>query len=55
MLEKITAYYDREFQNLIDNISTFIEPIIMFFMAGLVLLMALGIFMPMWDLGSVVK
>jgi type II secretory pathway component PulF len=27
----------------------------MFFIAGLVLLMALGIFMPMWDLGKAVK
>jgi type II secretory pathway component PulF len=25
------------------------------FIAGLVLLMALGIFMPMWDLGKAVK
>jgi len=27
----------------------------MFFIAGLVLLMALGIFMPMWDMGKAVK
>jgi type II secretory pathway component PulF len=27
----------------------------MFFIAGLVLLMALGIFMPMWDLGKAAK
>jgi hypothetical protein len=27
----------------------------LFFIAGLVLLMALGIFMPMWDLGKAVK
>jgi general secretion pathway protein F len=28
---------------------------LMFFIALLVLLMALGIFMPMWDLGKAVK
>lgn len=55
MLEKVTDYYDMEFQDLIDNLSTYIEPIMMFFIAGLVLLMALGIFMPMWDLGKAVK
>ncbi len=55
MLDKVTNYYDAEFQDLIDNLSTYIEPIMMFFIAGLVLLMALGIFMPMWDLGKAVK
>ena len=55
MLDKVTNYYDMEFQDLIDNLSAYIEPIMMFFIAGLVLLMALGIFMPMWDLGKAVK
>jgi len=55
MLDKVTGYYDMKFQDLIDNLSTYIEPIMMFFIAGLVLLMALGIFMPMWDLGKAVK
>jgi general secretion pathway protein F len=55
MLDKVTNYYDREFQDLIDNLSTYIEPVLLFFIAGLVLLMALGIFMPMWDLGKAVK
>jgi len=55
MLDKVTNYYDMEFQDLIDNLSAYIEPIMMFFIAILVLLMALGIFMPMWDLGKAVK
>jgi len=55
MLVKVTEYYDSRFQDLIDNLATYIEPIMMFFIAGLVLLMALGIFMPMWDLGKAVK
>jgi general secretion pathway protein F len=54
MLDKVTNYYDMEFQDLIENLSAYIEPIMMFFIAGLVLLMALGIFMPMWDLGKAV-
>jgi type II secretory pathway component PulF len=55
MLEKVTEYYNMRFQDIIENLSTYIEPIMMFFIAGLVLLMALGIFMPMWDLGHAVK
>jgi general secretion pathway protein F len=55
MLSKVTEYYDMRFQDIIDNLASYIEPIMMFFIAGLVLLMALGIFLPMWDLGSAVK
>jgi type II secretory pathway component PulF len=55
MLSKVTQYYDSKFQDLIDNLSTYIEPVLLFFIAGLVLLLALGIFMPMWDLGKAAK
>lgn len=55
MLGKVTDYYDSRFQDLIDNLAAYIEPIMLFFIACLVLLMALGIFMPMWDLGKAVK
>ncbi|GIT98198.1 type II secretion system F family protein [Sulfurovum sp. TSL1] len=55
MMDKVTDYYDMRFQDLIDNLAAYIEPIMLFFIAGLVLLMALGIFMPMWDLGKAVK
>jgi len=55
MLGKVTQYYDMQFQDLIDNLAAYIEPIMLFFIAGLVLLMALGIFMPMWDLGKAVN
>jgi type II secretory pathway component PulF len=55
MIDKVTDYYEMEFTDLIDNLSAYIEPIMMFFIAGLVLLMALGIFMPMWDMGKAAK
>lgn len=55
MLQKVTDYYDARFQDLIDNLASYIEPVMLFFIAGLVLLLALGIFMPMWDLGKAVK
>jgi type II secretory pathway component PulF len=54
MIEKVTAYYAMRFQEIVDNLSTYIEPVLLFFISALVLLMALGIFLPMWDLGRVV-
>jgi len=55
MLEKVTDYYKMKFNDIIDNISSYIEPILLFFIAGMVILLALGIFMPMWDMGRAVK
>ena len=55
MLAKVTQYYNMKFQNLIDNLSAYIEPIMIAMIAGLVLLLALGIFMPMWDLGRAAR
>ncbi|PSM52706.1 transformation system, membrane protein CtsF [Campylobacter blaseri] len=55
MLKNVADYYKMKFDEIIDNISSYIEPILLFFMAALVVLLALGIFMPMWDLGSAAK
>lgn len=55
MLKKIVKFYKSAFNDLIDNISAYIEPILLFFIAGLVTLLALGIFMPMWNLGGAVN
>jgi len=55
MLQNVSDYYKMRFDEIIDNISSYVEPILLVFMAGMVLLMALGIFMPMWDLGKAVK
>lgn len=55
MLEKVSDYYRSRFQYLIDNLSAAIEPIMLLFIGALVLLLALGIFMPMWDMAQAVK
>lgn len=55
MMEKVTEYYKMKFDAIIDGLSEAIEPIILFFIAGMVLLLALGIFLPMWDMGAAVK
>jgi len=55
MLGKVRDYYSMKFEEIIDNMTTYIEPIMLLLIASLVLLMALGVFMPMWDLGRVVN
>ncbi len=54
MLGKISNYYKNKYANLIDNISTLIEPLLIAGIAGFVLLLALGIFLPMWSLADTV-
>lgn len=54
MLEKISTYYKNKFQNLVDNVSTMIEPLLIAGIAGFVLLLGLGIFLPMWSLANAV-
>ncbi|MDR1614003.1 MAG: type II secretion system F family protein [Campylobacteraceae bacterium] len=55
MLSKVTDYFKSKFDEIIDNLSSYIEPILLAFLACMVLLMALGIFMPMWEMSSAVK
>jgi len=55
MLSKVTDYYREKFNYLIENMSAYIEPIMIGFIAGMVLMLALGIFLPMWDMGQAVK
>ena len=55
MLEKVTEYYKMRFDAIIDGLSEAIEPIMLFFIAGMVILLALGIFLPMWDMGNAVQ
>ncbi len=54
MLDKVSIYYKNKFQNLVDNVSTMIEPILIAGIAGFVLLLGLGIFLPMWSLAGAV-
>ncbi len=55
MLEKVADYFKMRFDEIVDNISSYIEPILIGFIAVMVLMMALGIFLPMWDLASAVR
>ncbi len=52
MLEKVSNVYRNKYQYLIDNVATMIEPILIAGIAGFVLLLALGIFLPMWSMAE---
>ncbi|MCJ7765456.1 MAG: type II secretion system F family protein, partial [Thiovulaceae bacterium] len=50
MLKKVDKLYKRKYNYIIDNVATMIEPILIAAIAGFVLLLALGIFLPMWKM-----
>ncbi len=53
MLEKSYLYYNDRYQYIVDNIATLIEPVLITAIAGFVLILALGIFLPMWNMVSI--
>ena len=55
MLKNASIYYKNKFQQTIEGLSDAIEPIMMAVIGGLVLLLALGIFMPMWNMAEAAK
>lgn len=46
----IARHYERETSQLVKNLSTVIEPVLIVLIAGVVLVVALAIFLPMWDM-----
>jgi type II secretory pathway component PulF len=52
MCQIIARHYDREVDHLTKNITTVIEPLLIVGLAGIVALIALAIFMPMWNMAS---
>ncbi len=55
LLGYVAGYYEDQANNLIKNFSTLIEPILLVFLGGMVTLLALGVFMPVWELSTVVQ
>lgn len=49
MLGEITAHYDREIRYKAKTIGTFIEPMLTLFLGAMILILALGVFLPMWN------
>ena len=52
MLDEVANFYEREVEYDTKKLSSAIEPIMITVIGVMVLILALGVFLPMWDLGS---
>jgi MSHA biogenesis protein MshG len=52
LMQEVADMYEREVDYEIKTLSARIEPLIIVAMGGIVLVLALGVFLPMWDLGK---
>lgn len=55
MLAEVADFYDREVDYDVKNLTSAIEPILIVFIGAMVLVLALGVFLPMWDLAGAAK
>jgi MSHA biogenesis protein MshG len=55
LLEEVADYYEREVDYDLATLTARIEPLLIAVVAGMVLILALGIFTPMWDMMSAYK
>ena len=52
LLTEVAEFYEREVDYDLKTLSDRIEPLMIVIMAGFVLILALGIFLPMWNMYS---
>jgi len=52
LMDEIALMYEREVDYELKTLSSQIEPILITFLGAMVLVLALGIFLPIWDLGK---
>lgn len=55
MLSRVTDYYDLEVENAMKKLPTYIEPLLTLFLGGVVLLLALAVFLPWWNMASLLR
>jgi len=55
LLMKVSEYYDQRSDYMMENLSAMIEPVFVLGLGGMVLTMALAIFLPMWNLIGLFK
>ena len=55
MLEDVAEFYEREVDYDLKNLSSAIEPVLIVIIGGMVLVLALGVFLPMWNLASIAR
>ncbi|HEX4943232.1 MAG TPA: type II secretion system F family protein [Usitatibacteraceae bacterium] len=51
LMQEVADMYQREIEYDLKNLSAQIEPVLIIFLGVLVLILALGVFLPIWDLG----
>lgn len=52
LMNDVATFYEREVDYELKRFSSAIEPIMIILIAGMVLILALGVFLPLWDLSS---
>jgi len=55
LLKEVGDYYEREVDYDLSTLTARIEPLLLIVVAAMVLVLALGIFTPMWDMASVMQ
>mgnify|MGYP000005615269 CR=1 FL=1 len=55
LLDEVSDFYDGEVEYDLNRLTASIEPILIMFIAVLVLILALGVFLPIWDLGAAAR
>ena len=52
MLTEVAEFYEREVDYDLDNMSAALEPVLIVTIGAMVLVLALGVFLPLWDLAA---
>jgi type II secretory pathway component PulF len=55
MLDTVAEHYDLEVGHTVKNLATLLEPLLLIMIFGMVTLLALAIFLPIWNLSQVVN
>jgi MSHA biogenesis protein MshG len=55
LMQEVADFYDAEVEYDLKKLGSAIEPILIVFIAGMVLVLALGVFLPIWDLASAAR
>jgi MSHA biogenesis protein MshG len=55
LMSEVADFYDQEVEYNIKRLSEAIEPILIIVIAAMVLVLALGVFLPIWDISSATR
>jgi MSHA biogenesis protein MshG len=55
MLEEAAGFYEQEVEYDLKNLTSAIEPILIVAIGGMVLVLALGVFLPLWELSTTIN